>query len=118
MSDPSGAARFRFAHPADSIGHQFTVGGGAPTVQVLDSFTSGGAQQAGGNHATNLDAASDLDYVVGRHSPRTGFVVDAMHYRSDATSNYLGLYTFDSLAAYEASQPRNYTRRIGDPSIA
>ncbi len=84
---------------------------------MLDAFTSGGAQQAGGNHATTLDAASDLDYVVGRHSLRTGFVFDATHYRSDATSNYLGTYTFDSLAAYEANQPSNYTRRIGDPSI-
>jgi Carboxypeptidase regulatory-like domain len=89
----------------------------APTIQVLDSFTSGGAQQAGGNHSTTFDAGSDLDYVVGRHSLRTGFVFDAMHYRSDATSNYLGTYTFDSLAAYEANQPRNYTRRVGDPSI-
>jgi hypothetical protein len=89
----------------------------APTMQVLDSFTSGGAQQAGGNHATTIDAASDLDYVVGRHSLRTGFVLDATHYRSDATSNYLGTYTFDSLTAYEANQPSNYSRRIGDPSI-
>jgi hypothetical protein len=89
----------------------------APTIQVLDSFTSGGAQQAGGNHATTIDAASDLDYVVGRHSLRAGFVLDATHYRSDATSNYLGTYTFDSLTAYEANQPSNYSRRIGDPSI-
>jgi hypothetical protein len=90
----------------------------APTIQVLDSFTSGGAQQAGGNHATTLDVASDLDYVVGRHSLRTGFVFDATHYRSDATSNYLGTYTFESLAAYEANQPSTYIQRIGDPSIA
>ena len=89
----------------------------APTIQVLDSFTSGGAQQAGGNHATTLDIASDLDYVVGRHSIRTGYVFDATHYRSDATSNYLGTYTFTSLEAYEAGQPSNYTRRIGDPAI-
>jgi hypothetical protein len=90
----------------------------APAIQVLDAFTSGGAQQAGGNHATTLDVASDLDYVVGRHSIRTGFVFDATRYRSDATSNYLGTYTFNSLAAYEANQPSNYTRRVGDPSIA
>jgi hypothetical protein len=90
----------------------------APTIQVLDSFTSGGAQQAGGNRGTTLDVASDLDYVIGRHSLRTGFVFDATHYRSDASTNYLGTYTFDSLTAYEASLPSNYTRRIGDPSIA
>ena len=90
----------------------------APTIHVLDSFTSGGAQQAGGNHATTLDIASDLDYVVGRHSLRTGLVFDATHYRSDATSNYLGTYTFTSLDAYQTNEPSNYTRRVGDPSIA
>jgi hypothetical protein len=89
----------------------------APTVQVLDAFTSGGAQQAGGNHATTLDVASDLDYVIGRHSLRTGLVFDATHYRSDSTSNYLGTYTFASLAAYQANDPINYTRRVGDPAI-
>jgi hypothetical protein len=89
----------------------------APTIQVLDSFISGGAQQAGGNHATTLDAASDFDYVAGRHSLRTGFVFDATHYRSDAASNYLGTYTFASLTAYDASLPSSYTRRVGDPSI-
>jgi hypothetical protein len=89
----------------------------APTIQVLETFTSGGAQQAGGNHATTLDLASDLDYVVGRHSLRSGFVLDATHYRSDASSNYLGMYTFDNLAAYEANHPSNYIRRIGDPAI-
>jgi hypothetical protein len=89
----------------------------APTIQVLDAFTSGGAQQAGGNHATTVDLASDFDYVVGRHSLRTGFVLDTTHYRSDATSNYLGTYTFASLAAFDTNQPTNYARRIGDPAI-
>ena len=32
-------------------------------------------------------------------------------------SNYLGTYTFDSLAAYQAGQPTSYTRRIGDPNV-
>jgi hypothetical protein len=90
----------------------------AQTVRVLDSFTSGGAQRAGGDHATTLDVASDFDYVVGRHSLRTGLVFDATHYHSDSTSNYLGTYTFASLAAFQLNQPSNYTRRVGDPAIA
>ena len=90
----------------------------APTVVVLDSFTSGGAQRAGGDHATTLDIASDFDYVVGRNSIRTGLVVDATHYHSNSTSNYLGTYTFASLEAFQANDPMNYSRRVGDPSIA
>jgi hypothetical protein len=90
----------------------------AQTIRVLDSFTSGGAQRAGGDHATTLDLASDLDYVLGHNSLRAGFVFDATSYRSDSTSNYLGTYTFASLAAYQLGQPSSYTRRVGDPSIS
>ena len=44
----------------------------APTVIVQDAFTRGGAQQAGRVHNKNLIFASDLDYVRGIHSWRTG----------------------------------------------
>jgi hypothetical protein len=88
-----------------------------PTIRVLDAFTSGGAQRAGGDHSRTLDVASDLDYVLGRHSLRTGLVLDSTWYHSDATANYVGTYTFDNLQAYLANQPSNYTRRVGDPNI-
>src|SRR5207237_2042007 len=32
--------------------------------------------------------------------------------------DYLGTCTFNTLSAYEANQPSNYTRRIGDPNVA
>jgi hypothetical protein len=89
----------------------------APTIRVLDAFATGGAQRAGGEHSRAIDIASDLDYVLGRHSIRTGLVVNAGWYRSDSTSNYLGTYTFASLTAFAANTPRNYTRRVGDPNI-
>jgi len=89
-----------------------------PTIRVLDSFTSGGAQRAGGDHARTLNLASDLDYVRGRHSLRAGFVIDGTWYQSSATANYLGTYTYDSLDAFRDGHPSNYTRRIGDPQIA
>jgi len=90
----------------------------APTIRVLDAFTSGGAQRAGGDHAKTLNIASDLDYVRGRHSVRAGFVVDSTWYHSDSTANYLGTYTFATLQSYLANQPINFSRRIGDPNIA
>jgi hypothetical protein len=55
---------------------------------------------------------------MGRHSLRSGVMVDAGWYHSDTTSNYLGTYTFDNLAAFLASQPSNYSRRVGDPAVA
>lgn len=88
-----------------------------PTIHVNDAFTSGGAQVAGGQHSRTLVFGSDLDYVRGSHSWRTGLQIDAGRWRSDDASNYLGTYTFESLTAYEAGLPRSYTRRIGDPHV-
>lgn len=89
----------------------------APTIRVNDAFTSGGAQLSGGEHGRRINFGSDLDYVRGRHSLRVGLLVDGGWFRSDASSNYFGTYTFDSLQAYQANQPSNYTRRIGDPNL-
>jgi hypothetical protein len=89
----------------------------APTIRVLDSFTSGGAQQRGGTTTRRVNLASDLDYVRGRHSVRTGILLDGGWFHSDSFSNYLGTYTFESLEAFEQNRPRSFTRRIGDPNI-
>jgi hypothetical protein len=89
----------------------------APTVRVLDAFTSGGQQVAGSRHTTGMSVGSDLDYVRGKHSVRTGIQLDGLRVRSNETANYLGTYTFESLAAFNAGTPRSYIRRIGDPNI-
>jgi hypothetical protein len=89
----------------------------APTVRVTDSFNSGGAQVSGGRHTRTMNLMSDLDYVRGIHSVRTGIQVQGGHYQTDDSSNYLGTYTFESLDAFNAAQPRSFVRRIGDPSI-
>ncbi len=89
----------------------------AATIRVLDAFTSGGAQRSGGRRVLDFEAASDLDYVRGAHSLRTGILLEGGRYRSNDFSNYLGTYTFASLADYEAGRALSYTRRIGDPNI-
>jgi hypothetical protein len=88
-----------------------------PTVRVLDAFTRGGAQQAGGRNVLEFEAASDLDYVRGKHSMRTGLVLEGGRYHSDERINYLGTYTFASLNAFDAGLPASFTRRTGDPTI-
>jgi len=90
----------------------------APTIRVNDFFNSGGAQLSGGEHSKRLNFASDLDYVRGRQSWRAGVVLDGGWYRSDASANYLGTYTFDNMDAYLANRPSNYSRRIGDPNLS
>ena len=89
-----------------------------PTLRILDSRTSGGAQQRGGRSSKGLNFMSDLDYVRGIHSFRTGVDINASWVSSDEDSNYLGTYTFESIDTYVAGTPRSYTRRIGDPNIS
>ncbi len=88
-----------------------------PTIRVNDAFTRGGAQVGGGQRLFGYTLGSDVDYVRGKHSLRTGVVFDGGSIRADDTSNYLGTYTFESLDAYLAGRPRSFTRRIGDPRI-
>ena len=90
----------------------------AGTIRVNDAFTAGGAQIAGGDHTRRVNLGSDLDYVRGRHSLRTGFVLDSAWTRSDTASNYIGTYIFDNLDAYNERRPSNYTRRVGDPRLS
>ena len=89
----------------------------AQTIRVLDAFTRGGAQRAGGQHNRGLNVGSDLDYVRGIHSFRTGLQFDTLRVRADDTTNYLGTYTFESQRAFEEGRPRSYTQRVGDPEI-
>jgi hypothetical protein len=90
----------------------------APTLRVNDAFTSGGQQIAGGRRQAGGVLSSDLDYVRGIHSIRTGLNVDFFSYDSDLTTNYLGTYTFDSLAAFNAGRPTSFTRRTGNPNVS
>jgi hypothetical protein len=61
----------------------------APTIRVLDAFTSG-ARSAGGDHSRLVDVGSDVDYVLGWNSFRAGVSVNGGWFHSNSTSNYLG----------------------------
>ena len=79
---------------------------------------SAARRRTGGRHSRDVNFASDLDYVRGIHSIRVGTAIDFNSFRSDESDNYLGTYTFESIAAFEAGRPRSYTRRIGDPNVS
>jgi hypothetical protein len=89
----------------------------APTVRVLDAFTSGGAQVSGGRESTDVELATDIDFAKRGHSIRMGALIEGGSYRSDNRANYLGTFTFPTLADYESGRPATYTRRTGDPLV-
>jgi hypothetical protein len=89
----------------------------APAIVVLDAFSSGGAQIAGGRRGTDFEFASDWDYVVGRHSARAGVLFEGGRYRSDEVRNAGGTFTFASPEDFAAGHPTTYTKRTGDPLV-
>jgi hypothetical protein len=99
---------------SDSDSHSVFEG---PTIRVLDGFTSGGQQRKGGVRSKTINLQSDLDYVRGIHSVRTGLQLDGGSYRSNDSDNYLGTYTFENLLAFRNGTPQSYTIRTGDPNI-
>jgi hypothetical protein len=89
----------------------------ATAVVVLDAFTAGGAQVAGGRRVTDFEAAADVDYAKGRHAARFGLLLEGGRYRSDDSRNLRGTFTFASLADYEAGRPTTFAQRAGNPLV-
>jgi len=89
-----------------------------PTIDVLGSFTSGGAQLAGGERSREIEVADDLQFTLGKmHSLSVGFEGEAGRYRTDEQSNMNGTFTFASIEDYVAGRPLQFSRREGDPNV-
>ncbi|MPY89412.1 MAG: hypothetical protein GEU99_15975 [Luteitalea sp.] len=89
-----------------------------PTMEVLGSFTEGGAQLAGGDRSREIEVADDLQFTLGKiHSLSTGFEIEAARYRSDAQENMSGTFTFGSLSDYP-ERPLQFSQRVGDPDVS
>ena len=89
----------------------------ARTIRVLDSFTSGGAQQRQDMRYDWLQMMADVDYVRGVHSFRFGNDLWFQYVRNIQENNYLGTYTFSSLADFEGGRPSIYNQLVGDPKV-
>lgn len=85
------------------------------TMNVQDSFRSGGAQIFGGARAREFEISDDLDFAVGKkHAVRIGARVEGGTYSSDETRNTAGTYTFRTLDDFNANRPIQFTRRFVD----
>jgi hypothetical protein len=88
-----------------------------PTIVILDKTTTGGAQTRGGTYNTQVNLASDVDYIRGRNSWRAGVQMTGVWFRTDRETNYLGTYTFSDEASFLAGRPITYTRELGNPNF-
>ena len=86
----------------------------APTIVVIDAFSSGGGGVSNSGTANSLQIADDLDFSVGKkHSMRAGFIVNRDAYSDVDAQNAAGTFTFGSLGQYLSGQPNTFTQRLG-----
>jgi len=90
----------------------------APTIRVLDQFTSGGAGQTGTREGRQFSVAQNFDFNIAKHMFRAGVLVDGAWWDSDQQNNANGTFTFSRMEDYLAGRPRTYSRRVGDPQVA
>jgi hypothetical protein len=90
----------------------------APTVRVLDFFTSGGAGMTGSRLGRQLEIEQNLDFTIAKHTLRAGVLFEGGWWDSTQQSNANGTFTFSSLEDFLAGRARTYTRRVGDPDVS
>ncbi len=89
----------------------------APTILVLNSFNTGGAQIDSVRKTDEIEIADNLDFAFGKHAFRAGAMLEFSRYSSDELRNLNGTFIFSSLADFNAGRPINYTRRSGAGSV-
>jgi len=85
----------------------------APTIRVIDAFTSGGAGQENQNTTKTLQFANDTDFTLGLHVMRAGVLLDIANFDEFDARNSNGTFTFRSLDAFNAGRPDTFTQRLG-----
>ena len=73
----------------------------APTVTVLDAFSSGGSPVGDSyNHQTRFELQNFTTRVAGPHTVKWGGLLRGVSLADQSKQNYTGTFTFTSLASY------------------
>jgi hypothetical protein len=90
----------------------------APTIRVLDAFTSGGQQVTSNNQLRQIEFTDNLDLTYfKKHTLRVGGTIESGRYNSSELRNQAGTFTFASLADFRANRPLQYSLRRGAPTV-
>jgi Carboxypeptidase regulatory-like domain len=90
----------------------------APTIIVIDAFSRGGAGVSSEGSDRALEVANNLDFNIGKHAMRAGFLLESGAYVNSDARNAAGTFTFSSLEAFLAGAPNTFTQRLGQVRTA
>jgi Carboxypeptidase regulatory-like domain len=90
----------------------------APTITILDQYTSGGSQNQADNTTKNWLAGDLLIYNAKALTLKTGFQANYYRNHTNSYNNFLGTFVFQSLALYNAGQAETYSITQGNPYLA
>lgn len=86
----------------------------APSIQVQDAFTGGGAQADISRSENTVHVSDAVSWTKGKHYIRFGINSPQISRRAlDDHTNRLGTFSFNSLADYLAGQPDSWTAQEG-----
>jgi hypothetical protein len=86
-------------------------------VNVLDSFNSGGGQNSSLTNYKSVEFSNLLMYSGPKWTVKGGFQALNHMNHSVVQNNFLGTYTFSSLALYVQNKPLQYTQTSGNPLL-
>ncbi len=119
--------RFQYIHdPFQQVGNNLSTCGllsniscnDAPTISVLGAFTGGGTPFGTGQSYSNEDHYELQNFTSiahGKHFLKFGGRLRDVRLVDLSTGNYNGTYTFQSLEAYNANQPSQFSITQGVP---
>ena len=88
-------------------------------IDVLGAFRAGGAQVTGTVASRDIEGAAEWLFPGrGRHTIRTGVLVEQTRYDSSNVRDYLGTFVFEGIDAWLAGTPATFTQRVGSTDVA
>lgn len=96
-----------------------------PTIQVLDAFTSGGANVGNSSsESKRWELSNSTAWTTGKHSFKTGVRLRGISINDVSENNFAGTYTFTSLDQYRnvlqgigGATPTQFTITAGNPEV-
>lgn len=90
-----------------------------PQIIVSGAFTGGGAQADFDRTESHFDGANVTTYSSGRHTVNFSFESPDISRRGfDDHTNQAGSYSFESLVAFQQSQPSTFVLQTGQPHVS